>query len=471
MAVTAPARIGLGTAVLVATAVIATIFNDLKPILPVGEMSSDAFIYVLPLLVLGLLRVPGRVEIPVLPVVLAIALLVVIVAGITLNYDAIARAYFKGRSGMSRVITQVMSLSFGLLVALLFFNLARMNQLSAISRGARIALAIMAGVGLLELASWSLIPGLTQIHEALGQVIHASSGVAYAQRLRMTAFEVSWAGVMLSFLFPFGMVTLGRGAWRTALYVALVLVLVVLSQSRTALLVIVCQAGIFAWFSLRHRVDYLLHATTLALLAVTALLVSPGPRDAIVTRLSNMVEYGSLSGPDADEGSENLSNVTRLAGIRAGMEMFREHPVAGIGFGQYGFNFPAHLQAEDFRSWEVRKYVTDAEEDWPPAFSLHVRLLAETGILGYGIWMLLLGLPLIRSLRACDMTTLVGRGHVAVAMTLSGWMLLGLSIDTARFFGGWIALGVGLALPVPARQGKGALLQRSIYIDSPAEVR
>ena len=75
--------------------------------------------------------------IPVLPVVLAIALLVVIVAGITLNYDAIARAYFKGRSGMSRVITQVMSLSFGLLVALLFFNLARMNQLSAISRGAR----------------------------------------------------------------------------------------------------------------------------------------------------------------------------------------------------------------------------------------------------------------------------------------------------------------------------------------------
>lgn len=471
MAVTATPTIGLGTAVLVATAVIATIFNDLKPILPVGEMSSDAFIYVLPLLVLGLLRDPGQIEVPVLPVVLALALLVVIVTGITLNYDTIARAYFKGRNGMSRVITQVMSLSFGLLVALLFFNLARLNQLPAISRGARIALGIMAAVGLLEFGSWSLIPGLTQAHDALGLLIHSNSGIAYAQRLRMTAFEVSWAGVMLSFLFPFGMVTLGRGAWRMALYVALVLVLVVLSQSRTALLVIACQAGIFAWLLLRHRIDHLLHATTLALLAVTALLLSPGPRDAIVTRLSNMVEYGSLSGPDADEVSENLSNVTRLAGIRAGMEMFREHPVAGIGFGQYGFNYPAHLQAEDFRSWEVRKFVTDAEEDWPPAFSLHVRLLAETGVIGYGIWLLLLGLPLIRSLRACDMTTLAGRGHAAVAMTLSGWMLLGLSIDTARFFGGWIALGVGLALPVPARQGKGAVLQRSINIDSTAEVR
>ena len=31
-------------------------------------------------------------------------------------------------------------------------------------------------------------------------------------------------------------------------------------------------------------------------------------------------------------------------------------------------------------------------------------------------------------------------------MTLLGWLLLGISIDSFRFFGGWIAMGVMLAL-------------------------
>lgn len=440
----APEVVGV---ILVVLTVLATIFNDLKPILPIGELSNDGFIYIFPLLLLYLLRMPGQIEVPILPLLLALALFAVIVVGIALNYDAIASAYFKGRSGMSRVITQMMALTLGLLVALVFFNLTRMNYLPAISRGARLALLTMAGIGILELGSWRLLPGLTQAYDALSAIVHANSGVAYVHRLRMTAFEVSWAGVMLSFLFPFGIVTLRRGAGRTILYVGLALGLVILTQSRTALLVIVAQAAIFAWVSLRHRTDYILHAATLGLLAALTLLLSPVIRDAIGTKVTNVIQYGSLSGPESGDATENLSNVTRLAGVNAGTEMFREHPVIGIGFGQYGFAYAAHLRAEDFRSWEVRKYVSGADEDWPPAFSLHVRLLAETGVIGYTIWLLLLCPPLLRALRASSMTTLQGRASLAVAMALSGWMLLGLSIDSARFFGGWIALGVGLALP------------------------
>ena len=440
---------------LVGIAIAATIFNDLRPVLPVGELASDAFIYVFPLLMLYLLRVPGRLEFPIVPLLLALGLYAVIVLGIAVNYDEIARAYFKGRSGMGRVITQLMSLSFGLLVALLFYNLTRMGYLAAMSRGARIALWLMAGIGALEFASWHMLPGLTQLYEALSAVIHANSGLAYAQRLRMSAFEVSWAGVMLSFLFPFVMITLGRSAWRAGLYTALVLLLVILTQSRTALLVIAAQTLLFVWFALRDRVDYLLHAATLGFVVLLGLMVSEGPREVIWTKVTNVVEYGSLQGREAGDAEENLSNVTRLAGIQAGMEMFREHPLIGIGFGQYGFNYPGHLRAEDFRSWEVRKYVTDAEADWPPAFSLHVRFLAEIGIIGYALWMLLLVPPLIRSLRHTDSSIGIGRAHLAVAMTLAGWMLLGLSIDTARFFGGWIALGVGLALPARPEEGAG----------------
>ena len=165
-------------------------------------------------------------------------------------------------------------------------------------------------------------------------------------------------------------------------------------------------------------------------------------------------EFGSVDGMiDKDGGVENVSNITRLAAVRAGMSMFREHPVFGVGFAQYGFNYPSHIHMDDMRSSEVRSYVTEADVElaWPPAYSLHVRLLAELGITGYLSWLSLILPVLLRSLMMSDGTTYLGRMHLAVAMTLIGWMLLGVSIDSFRFFGGWIALGVGLALPRPPR--------------------
>ncbi len=129
--------------------------------------------------------------------------------------------------------------------------------------------------------------------------------------------------------------------------------------------------------------------------------------------------------------------------------MFYHRPLLGVGLGQYGFNYPGAIRAEDLRSWEVQGYVADtsAEEAWPPAYSIHVRLLAETGLIGYVLWLLLVIIPLLRSLRLANDHTVVGRMHLAVTLTLSGWLLLGSSIDSFRFFGGWIALGIALYLP------------------------
>lgn len=448
---------GLGriSVALILIAIVSSAFNDLLPVLPIGELARDAFVYTLPLLVLYFIREPGKIAVPV-PLGLAVlGFAAVLAVGVAVNYDQIWAANFKGRSGISRVATQGIAVFLGFFVALVFYNYAVRGHAAIISRGARIAMIIMAVVGVIEFGSWYGLPLLTPLHEALAAVIHAGSReMVYPQRLRMTAFEVSWAAVMLTFLFPFAIATLPIRGWQLPAYLALTFVTAFLAQSRTALLVIGCQALLMAWVFARRRLDLVSHAVALGCLAVILLLVSPGTKQVVGEKLSNMITYGSFDGPAASDPDENVSNVTRLAAIRAGLSMFHEHPVVGVGLGQYGFHYSTHIQAGDLRSWEVRDYVTDAEEVWPPTYSIHARLLAEMGIAGYGIWLALLLPPLLRSLMNAGAETALGRMHLAVAMTLSGWLLLGASIDSFRFFGGWIALGVGLALPpVPRHPG------------------
>lgn len=443
-----PERLALA---LVTLGIISTAFNDLVGILPIGELSNDAFIYVAPLIFMYLALRLGSVTLPTTPVVLVIAFYVVILLGLASNYQEISVAYFKGRSGFSRAVTQAISVTFGILVTVAFYNLARRGFLGAISKGARIAILVMAAVGLLEFASWYSILGLTQIHLGLAQIIHANSGAEYGNRLRATAFEVSWAGVMLTFLFPFAIMDLPRHDIRRMVYIGLVFGLVVLARSRTAMLVIGGQSLLLLWCALRGRADRTMHVASVICLGLMLLMITPSVREAIGERLVNLVQYGSFV-DESKVDESNVSNATRLAAINAGIGMFNDHPILGVGLGQYGFSYPKYLKASEFTSWEVRLYSIGAEPDWPPIFSLHVRILAELGIIGYLIWAALIAYPLWRSLRSIDLDTPVGRAHLAVAMTLSGWMLLGFSIDSFRFFGGWIALGVGLSLPAKPRR-------------------
>lgn len=431
---------------LVLLSVLATAFNDLRPLLPAGELASDAFIYVFPLLVLQLLRRPAEIAAPISLMLLALALAVALATGVSLNHGEIAVAWFKGRSGFSRVVTQGMAVSFGIVVALAFYNVTIRGGLRATARGARLAVLVMGAVGALEVASWASLPLLTQAHEALALVIHASSGADYPERLRATAFEVSWAAVMLTFLFPFALADLPPRDWRFGAVVVTVLALVLLAQSRTALLVLGAQGLFLAALFLRRRFDLAVHGVALGCLLAVALLLSPAVGSRLGDAITNVVQHGSLGGPQQIWADENVSNVTRLAAIRSGLSMFRDQPLFGVGLGQYGFNYPAHLAAEDFRSYEVRQYVADAEPLWPPAYSIHVRLLAETGLVGYAVWLALVLPLLLRSLARADVADPLARVHAAVAMTLSGWLLLGASIDSVRFFGGWIALGVALGL-------------------------
>ncbi|MFV0411310.1 MAG: O-antigen ligase family protein [Paracoccus sp. (in: a-proteobacteria)] len=442
---------------LIITLVAVTVFNDLPPTLPVGELSKDLFIYLFPVLFLFFILRPKQIVFPSAFTMLLMGFLASIVLSVAVNYDEIAHAYFKGRSGMNRVITQSMAVVLGPLIALMFYNIAKRGQMRTISRGAEVGLWLMMAFGVMEIGGWYHLPVLTQSFDTLSLALHARTNDYYPIRLRLTAFESSWTAVMMTFIFPFAIAR--ASPRRMIFYAGFVMVAMILAKSRTAMLVVGFEFLLLGLVMIRRRKDYLVYAATLAYAGLLALMLMPSVQRDVGTKVSNLIEFGSTKGLiDPSGGFENVSNVTRLAAIRAGRSMFRERPLFGVGFGQYGFNYPDHIRMEDIRSWEVRGYSIDGDNSdlgWPPAYSLHIRILAEQGLVGYLLWLALILPPLIRSLRLADGTSYLGRMHLAVAMTLSGWMLLGASIDSFRFFGGWIALAVGLALPRPPRGAAG----------------
>ncbi|WP_165838793.1 O-antigen ligase family protein [Roseicella frigidaeris] len=450
------------TQALIALSIVLVAFNDLVEFLPLGEIAHDAFIVIFPILALRLMLSEGGLELPQPVARFTLAFTFVVLASIALNYGEISHAFFKGRSGMGRILTQSMILAFGVLVIIVYHRVARLGMTAAVVKGARGAILVMAFMGVLEFASWYSVPGLTDIHTALANVVHSDSGPLYVERLRMTAFEVSWAGALLSFFLPFAVVRLPGEQSASRFYAPLALVLVILAQSRTAMLVVGFQFVIVFWAHARTRMDKVVYAVAALGVAVVLLAGNTGLYRSTATLLTNVIEYGTPKPLEADS-DENTSNITRSVGIRAALSMFKTRPLFGVGFGQFGYHYTDYVRADDLRSWEVREYIDDGNIKWPPSYSIHARLLSETGIAGYLVWLGFVGTLTWRAFRYARNQALdasLRDMHFAVGMTLIGVLLLGLSIDSFRFFGGWIAMGIGIGLPTQPRRPAPDALRR-----------
>jgi hypothetical protein len=113
-----------------------------------------------------------------------------------------------------------------------------------------------------------------------------------------------------------------------------------------------------------------------------------------------------------------------------GWHIFNDYPILGVGLGNAGYYFVSHLPAVGWSSIEVRAIVYQ-NDTLPNIKSMWYRLLAETGILGFSLfitWFLVLWSSANRSLRSQDATlkTVALAGQLA----LLAYVFEGFSVDT-----------------------------------------
>jgi len=113
-----------------------------------------------------------------------------------------------------------------------------------------------------------------------------------------------------------------------------------------------------------------------------------------------------------------------------GWRIFNDYPILGVGLGNAGYYFVSHLPAVGWASIEVRSVVYQ-NDGLPNIKSIWFRLLAETGIVGFSLfvtWLLGLWSSANKSLRSKDAT--IKTIALAGQLMLLAYVFEGFSVDT-----------------------------------------
>jgi O-antigen ligase len=152
-----------------------------------------------------------------------------------------------------------------------------------------------------------------------------------------------------------------------------------LSQSRGAWLGagVAAASLLLAWspFTRRLLIPCVLAAAFVMVLAIAGLLPA-----SLLDRLAQTTEYfGVFDVRTVDVTSQNWAIVERMAHWQAGWYMFVDHPWLGVGAGNYAAAYPQY-------------YVGMWREALGHAHNYYLNMLAELGIVGGGLLLLLVGL-------------------------------------------------------------------------------
>ena len=167
--------------------------------------------------------------------------------------------------------------------------------------------------------------------------------------------------------------------WLATAASALLVVGIGLSQSRGAWLggAVAAICLMLAWSSSTRR---LLIPCALGGVLLLALAVSGALPSALTDRLSQAISYFAVFDVRTVEvTSDNWAVVERMAHWQAGWYMFLDHPWFGVGAGNYAQAYPDY-------------YVSSWIEPLGHAHNYYINMLAELGVVGGGLLLLLLGL-------------------------------------------------------------------------------
>jgi O-Antigen ligase len=159
-------------------------------------------------------------------------------------------------------------------------------------------------------------------------------------------------------------------------------------------------------------------------------------------RLEVLFDPAALIGNSFYTITNQLAFAERVVYWATGWAIFNDHPLIGVGLGNAGFFFPQKMPAFGWGLWETQRiffYLNSV----PNIKSMWVRLLTETGILGFAFfasWYYLLW----RSAKAlwAEMSPLLKTIGLAGLLSLIVFLVEGFSIDSFAMPYLWVSAGL-----------------------------
>ncbi|MDB5460802.1 MAG: O-antigen polymerase [Caulobacteraceae bacterium] len=359
------------------------------------------------------------------------------------NAEGIANAHFLGREGGEKFFTS-------LLVVIFYFSV--FFTVSCIARvyGARAVLLCGSNAALwcgflmiaemaIEIVSW-FVPPLREIWRVT-RGLWVSSGSS-EPRFRLVGFapEPSLGAItamgLIGLLAAEVVLRGGTREWSRAraravgfLIFALVALELVLANARTFAI------GAFG--------------AVLAALLVSrfASAIPAALKSAVIVLATLPVQAGMIWVTLQQEpGARSISNISRSVGMVTASQLGAQHPLFGLGLGQYGFHFRSVVPSWGLASFEISRYFREDQyhllAGLPPTFSMFSRVASELGLIGLAAW-------LFPPLFAIRQAIIQRPGPLTSVMicALAAQIWSGLSFDSFRNVYYWFWLALLLAWP------------------------
>lgn len=428
-------------------------FNSYEGIAVLGEFKTESgalFLFAAFLFLLANTSFTKRIVIPYKNFIFQLVILFISWCLITtlINGSSVSSNYFKHTGGINRFIRQYFAL---LISALIFFVLyinvlAKMSLKEILFKIRRIFLwsLIVASVyGFFEILVSSFGYGFFyKFLEIFNYFPFLEANLFPQGRISSISYEPPFLAIYLITIsgWMFSYILTSNNPMRFLPTIS-ILVLTYFSGSRTGLVVIFIQLIIFSIFLYKDQrfKKYITNFIIGFSLIFSVLLVLNGEKvlKSLAEKMDSLDFKKNLT--------KNVSNQSRFGMQYASVQVFLENPVTGVGFGQQTYHNRTH-----YPTWATRNnyefklfYKNKKEKAFPPGYNLYTRLLAETGLIGILLFLLLLYFSLnevrilMKTAQAEEKVILI-----IVLISLLGLYINWMQIDTFRIYGVWLCLAI-----------------------------
>jgi hypothetical protein len=141
--------------------------------------------------------------------------------------------------------------------------------------------------------------------------------------------------------------------------------------------------------------------------------------------------------------ADRLAFAERVVYWNAGFEVFERYPILGVGLGNTGFLLEENLPAYGYRLPEITSAIDAGNPNFLNPKNLWIRLLAETGLVGFTSFVVWLGLFGITALELHRReSSWLGALGITGFLTLLAIIVEGFSMDTFALPHMWVVLGL-----------------------------
>jgi hypothetical protein len=433
-------------------------FNSFMGIKGLGEFKREPGSY---FLLLGFLVVAidslmkRRIQLPYKSYIfqLLMVFMLLCLLSVVFNISTISGYYFKKTTGISRFIRQFFALSLSTLVFFsLYWNvMVNFKPTEILYKVRKVFLYSFIAVSVYGF--FEILYQVFGFHPAYfilrlfdyfpfteydSDAKHRISSVCF-EPPALATFLITVAGWMFSYIITHKSVLKYIPA-------TIVILLTYFSGSRTALVVVFFQLFVFLVIVLsRKQKIYTVIYIVFGILFFSGFVVLT-KGDKIIRDVENKIESLDIKG----NLKNNVSNQSRLGIQYANLVVFTKHPIFGVGFGQQAYEamyyYPFWAKQNN---WEFKgMYLNKSDPMFPPGYNVYVRLLAETGIIGFLFFVYFLYVIISRTKRIIKRNYSSHEKTLALILlvTFVGFIVNWLQLDTFRMYGFWLCLAILIKL-------------------------